>query len=69
MCCEWTDVRLRDKSFFEPDEFLILNQWGKINQDSWTDPNQSYLWQYNQNYFDDLNSSFGQSDIDEANSD
>ena len=64
MCCEWTDVRLRDKSFFEPDEFLILNQWGKINQDSWTDPNQSHLWQYNQNYFDDLNSSFGQSDID-----
>ena len=37
---------------------------GKDKQDSWTDPNQSHLWQYNQNYFDDLNSSFGQSDID-----
>ena len=61
---EWTKVSLRNKSFFEPDKFLLLNQWGKINPDSWTDPNQSHLWQYNQNYFDDLNSDFDHNDID-----
>ena len=61
---EWTKVSLRNKSFFEPDKFLLLNQWGKINPDSWTDSNKSHLWQYNQNYFDDLNSDFDHSAID-----
>ena len=59
---EWTSMSLRNKSFFAPDEFFLLNQWGKINPHGWTDPNKSLLWQYNQNYFDDLNSEFDYTD-------
>ena len=55
MSYQWTDVRLRDKSFFNLKNSYIKSM-GQDNQDSWTDPNQSHLWQYNQNYFDDLNS-------------
>ena len=61
---EWTTISLRRKSFFAPDTFFLLNQWGKINPNGWTDPNKSHLWQYNQNYFDDLSSNFGDSDTD-----
>ena len=40
---------------FEGDQFLFLNEKGKLSEIGWLGKEKSYLWKYNLHYFDDLN--------------
>lgn len=47
-------VHLNKRSMFDDDQFVFLNETGKLFD--WNDPQRSKIWLYNLHYFDDLNS-------------
>ena len=61
----WISSCPKNRSFFQPNKFFLLNEWGEIDPEIWTDKTKSLLWQYNQNYFDDLNSEFSNDYLEE----
>ena len=45
---------VRSQSMVNESTFLLLNEFGDVNQIGWQDDSRSKLWRYNQHYFDDL---------------
>lgn len=51
----WELPARRRQSMSGPDEFVFLNEVGRLSSLGWDDPAKAKLWRYNQHYFDDLN--------------
>lgn len=51
----WVATARRRKSLADGDNFIFLNETGRLSELGWDGPEREKLWRYNQHYFDDLN--------------
>lgn len=51
----WAIPAARARSLTGPEEFIFLDEPGRLGDIGWNGPEREKLWRYNQHYFDDLN--------------